>query len=128
MPSRRNSTEGKAPHWTDEIPVSLDGKAKIHKIPQSRDFYFKMWIVEEKRQLRFSLKTDNLDVAYKRGQEEYAKALSMTASGKKLFGQKFDSVCREWLDYQLHRVPKNITKERWSTIKSQIQNPLNPFL
>jgi hypothetical protein len=98
MPTPRNRTLGKPKYFHDEINISLDGSAQIHKIPTSKSWYFKMWIPEEKRQVRRSLRTDNLEIAYKLGQEEHAKVLGMTSSGKKLFGAKFVDACQGWLE------------------------------
>ena len=43
---------------------------------------------EEKRQVRKSQRTDNLELVYKFGQQEHAQIPGLTASGKKLFGAR----------------------------------------
>ena len=129
MPTPRNRTLGKTKYYHDDINVSLDGSAQIHKIPMSKSWYFKMWIPEEKRQIRKSLRTENIEVAYKLGQEEHAKCLGMTASGKKMFGAKFSVACEQWLEFQKQRVKtEKITKERHTTLKSQINGHIVPYV
>jgi len=62
MPVPRNRTLGKPKYYHGDINVSLDESAQIYKIPASKSWYFKMWIPEEKRQLRTSLRTGNLEI------------------------------------------------------------------
>ena len=84
-------------YFKDVLNVSPRGDAQIHKIPTSKNWYFKMWILEENRQVRLSLKTQDQATAFELGIREYAKILGSLIAGKKLFGKKFQEVCEEWL-------------------------------
>ena len=54
-------------HSNHEI---LGGKGKVFRVPNSGDVYqFQMWIPEEKKYLRKSLKTKDLETAMKRGED-----------------------------------------------------------
>jgi len=51
----------------------MDGQAFVFNIPQSSGIWcFRMWVKEEGRQVRKSLKTRDLDEAMRLAREEYA--------------------------------------------------------
>jgi integrase len=120
---------GNTKYFMDVLNISPRGDAQIHKIPNSQNWYFKMWIPDEKRQIRLSLKTTDQNTAFDRGSKEYGRVLGSLEAGKKLFGRKFSDVGEEWLEEQSERVKtQRITKERWGTLKSQIRNHIVPYI
>ena len=72
MPYKRNKELGKKAYFSNDISVSADKSAWIHKIPTSSSWYFRMWIKEENRQFRKSLRTQDQDEATRLGIEEPA--------------------------------------------------------
>ena len=71
-------------HSVHEI---LGGKAKVFRVPNSGDVWqFQMWIPEEKKHLRRTLKTRDLETAIQRAEEKYLQTFSDVKSGRKLFG------------------------------------------
>ena len=61
MPTVRNKALGKKEYYHNDISVSADKSAWIMKIPTSNSWYFRMWIKEENRQFRKSLRTRDQD-------------------------------------------------------------------
>ena len=63
------------------------GKGQILRVPQSGEVWqFRMWIADEKKYLRRSLKTKDFETAVKRAEEMYLQTFSDVKSGRKLFG------------------------------------------
>jgi len=111
-------------HSNHEI---LGGKAKIFRVPNSGDVYqFQMWIPEEKKTLRRSLKTKDLETAVKRGEELYLQTFSDVRSGRKLFGITLKELSDAYVKWREEDVALgNITKGRVVTIKSQMKHFLD---
>jgi integrase len=111
-------------HSNHEI---LGGKAKIFRVPNSGDVYqFQMWIPEEKKTLRRSLKTKDLETAVKRGEEFYLQTFSDVRSGRKLFGITLKELSDAYIKWREEDVALgNITKGRVVTIKSQMKHFLD---
>ena len=129
MPYKRNKELGKKAYFSNDISVSADKSAWIHKIPTSNSWYFRMWIKEENRQFRKSLRTQDQDEATRLGIEEHANVIGMTKSGKKLFGMFFRNAAEEWLEVQRGRTETGlITKQRLSTVKTQIKRHIVPYI
>ena len=133
MPAIRNRLKnkdlGKKPYYHNDISVSADKSAWIMKIPQSTSWYFRMWILDEKRQYRKSLRTKDQDEAMRLGMEEHANIIGMTKSGKKLFGMFFRNAAEECLDVQGERHNTGlIVKERLSTLKTQVRRHIIPYV
>lgn len=88
-----------------------------------------MWIKEENRQFRKSLRTQDQDEATRLGIEEHANVIGMTKSGKKLFGMFFRNAAEEWLEVQKGRTETGlINKQRLSTVKTQIKRHIVPYI
>ncbi len=129
MPYKRNKELGKKAYFSNDISVSADKSAWIHKIPTSSSWYFRMWIKEENRQFRKSLRTQDQDEAMRLGIEEHANVIGMTKSGKKLFGMFFRNAAEEWLEVQKGRTETGlITKQRLGTVKTQVKRHIIPYI
>ena len=88
-------------YFYDRIDV-MGGEAQIFKIPASNGIWqFKMWIRDEKRQFRKSLKTRDQTEAMRLAKLECANIIGMSASGKKLLGDKF----KDAVTYFFYRKP-----------------------
>ena len=96
-------------HSNHEI---LGGKAKVFRVPNSGDVYqFQMWIPEEKKSLRKSLKTKDFETALKRGEELYLQTFSHVKSGRKLFGITLKELSDAYIKWREEDVALgNITK------------------
>ena len=126
MPPKKRIREnaGGFQHSNHEI---LGGKAKIFRVPNSGDVYqFQMWIPEEKKTLRKSLKTKDFETALKRGEELYLQTFSDVKSGRKLFGITLKELSDAYIKWREEDVALgNITKGRVGTIKSQTKHFLD---
>lgn len=111
-------------HSNHEI---LGGKAKVFRVPNSGDVYqFQMWISEEKKTLRKSLKTKDFETAVKRGEELYLQTFSDVKSGRKLFGITLEELSDAYIKWREEDVALgNITQGRVVTIKSQMKHFLD---
>lgn len=75
---------GNFQHSNHEV---LGGKAKVFRVAKSGDVYqFQMWISEESKYLRRSLKTKDLETAIVRVEEPYLQIYGDVNTGKKIFG------------------------------------------
>jgi integrase len=110
-------------HSNHEI---LGGKGKVFRVPNSGDVYqFQMWIPEEKKYLRKSLKTKDLETALKRGEDLYLQTFSDVKSGRKLFGITLQELSDAYLKWREEDVALgNITKGRLGTMSSQMKHLL----
>ena len=75
MTFKRKKELGKKAYFSNDISVSVDKSAWIHKIPRSSSWYFRMWIKEKNRQFRKSLRTQDQDEALRLGIEEHANVI-----------------------------------------------------
>jgi len=100
------------------------GKAIVLRTKQSGDVWqFRMWVSEEAKYIRKTLKTRDLETAIKRAEEEYLKAYSDIASGKKLFGITLEELIGIYINYRNEDVKSGrIVEGRLNTIKSQLKH------
>lgn len=57
---------------SQEVHDILGGKSQIFRVPQSGDVWqFKMWVTEEQKYFRKSLRTKDFDTAVVRAEEKY---------------------------------------------------------
>ena len=115
--------------YLNQVPI-LGGKGVIYTTPHSgNNYYFRTWIPEEKKYVRKSLRTTNVDDAIKMGENEMLGILTKINQGHKVFGVTFKEVCDEFLIHQQERVnTKRITQGRWSTINTQIKRWIVPYI
>jgi len=107
----------------EEYPV-LGGKAVVLRTSQSGEYYqFRMRIPAEKKYVRESLKTRDLETALKRAEERFFQIHSDVASGKKLFGMTLQELVDAYLKFRYEDVELgNITEGRYRTIKYQVKH------
>ena len=112
---------------SQEVHDILGGKSQIFRVPQSGDVWqFKMWVTEEQKYFRKSLRTKDFDTAVVRAEEKYLQTYSDVASGRKIFGMSLGELVTEFINWRAEDVDAgNITKGRLVTIKSQCRHVLN---
>ena len=105
----------------------LGGKGKLFRVPRSGDIYqFQMWIEAEKKYLRKSLKTKDLETAILRAEAIYLETNSDIRVGKKIFGLTLKEIVDKYLIYRQDDVlMKNITRRRLIVMRSQAQHFLD---
>ena len=101
----------------------LDGLAQVFRVKQSGDVYqFRMYIKDEKKHYRKSLKTTDLDTAMDRGREMGMKILTDVKRGAKVFGMTFSQAVDLYLKDREQDVKSGyITEGRRYTIASQLK-------
>ena len=111
---------------TDNYEI-LGGKAQIFRVAKSGDVWqFKMWVKEEQKYLRKSLRTRDFDTAVIRAEEKYLKTYSDVSSGRKIFGMSLGELVTEFIAWRADDVDAGIiTKGRLGTIKSQFKHVTN---
>lgn len=104
----------------------LDGTATIFRIPLSGDVWqFRMYLSDEKKHFRKSLRTRDLDSALSKARKLALELLGKQEAGKKIFGVSLEELVDEYLVFRQREVDAGIiTAGRLTTIKSQ----LNHFL
>lgn len=82
-----------------------------------------MWIAEEKRYVRETLKTRDLETAIARAEKRFFEIYSDVASGKKLFSLTLGELIDEYLKWRSEDVAgAKITADRLVTLKSHLKH------
>jgi len=100
----------------------LDGRATILKTSQSGDVWqFRMYVAEEGKHYRKSLKTRDKLTAIQRGTDEALKIYSDIRSGRKIFSSTIGELIDFYVEHRSRDVGVgDITAGRLTTIKSQL--------
>ena len=109
--------------WRSHVYEVLGGKAIIYRTLQSgENYYIRMRLTRERKYLRHSLKTPDLDTAIQRAEDFVLQTLADVRSGKKMFGITLGQLVDEYLEYRKDDIglETGITKGRWSTIKTYL--------
>jgi integrase len=112
------------PFLTDKHPI-YGGKAEIVRTQQSGPYWhFRMWISEERKYVRKTLKTTHLDTAIERAEKEFFSIKANLNAGKRIFSPTVSQAVKEYLDYRWDIDVKrgSITEGRWGTIKSHLNH------
>ena len=102
-------------------------KAKVLRTAQSGDVYqLRMWVPDEKKYLRETLRTRDLATAMDRAEERVFQIYSDIKTGRKIFGATLSELVSIYLDWRLENDVKtrNITSGRLTTISSQLKHLL----
>jgi integrase len=99
----------------------LGRKGEIYRMSRSSAVYqCRIWVPNERKYVRKSLKTTDYATAKLRGEELIFKILGEVAQGKKLFGITLGELVDMFLDYRWKDVENGtITDGRLTTIQSQ---------
>ena len=105
---------------THSEPI-LGGEGELYLMPRSGDVYqLRIWLSQEKKYLRKSLKTTDYITALNRAKDEVLRVMSDTKQGKKQFGVTLGELIQEYLNWRYQDVIGGvITEGRFTTIKSQ---------
>ena len=101
------------------------GKAEVVRTQQSGGYWhFRMWVSEEHKYVRKTLKTKHLDTAIERAENEFFAIKANLNSGKRIFSPKVQQAAEEYLQYRWDVDVKrgSITKGSWGTVKSQMNH------
>ena len=102
----------------------LDGLAQIFRVKQSGDVYqFRMYVKDEQKHYRKSLKTSDLETALIRGRELGMELSTNVKQGKRVFGQSIEEAVELYLDDRKTDVDSGlIVKGRLSAICTQLKH------
>ena len=112
--------------WKTESHELFDGDCKVLRTNQNGDVYqLHVWVKEEKKLYRKSLRTKHLDTALSKGKEEYINIMSPVNSGKKIFSDDVTTVSKRFLDWKYEDIKSGtIVRTRHVTINTHIQHML----
>ena len=102
----------------------FDGEAHIFKIKQSGDVYqFRMFIKDENKHYRKSLRTDDYDIAVEKAKKLTKDLMAHGMSDKRVFSIRVEELIEQYLDYRKNDIDKEtgITRKRWMTLSSQLK-------
>ncbi len=107
-----------------DVHEIFGGEAKIFKVDASGDVWqFRMWIAEEKKYVRKSLKTRDLKTAIERGKTLYLEMYSDVRTGKKIFGITVGELVEQYLEWRREDASTGrITAERVGTIRAHLKH------
>jgi len=99
----------------------LGDKGEIYRMPRSGNvFQIRIWLPDERKYLRRSLKTSDLETARIRAEKLIFEIYSDVAAGKKMFGVSLGELVDLFLDWRHKDVDIGvITEGRFGTIRSQ---------
>ena len=112
--------------YTEEHDI-CDGAVKILRTKQSGQVYqMRCWISQEKKYIKKSLRTKNLEDAKDKGRQLYYSMMGKIDSGQKLFSITAKELVEKYLGMQQDRVDGGfITKGRQITIRTQCKHFLD---
>ena len=115
---------GTSSAYTSDEHDILGGKAKILRVKQSGDVWqFRMWITDEGKYIRKSLRTRDYDSAVERAEKIVFETLGDIKSGRKIFVITLGELVAEYIRYRQIDVENGIiTAGRLTTIKSQMKH------
>jgi integrase len=119
----KDKSRAKSARKTEQHDI-LGGKAIILRTAASGQVWqFRMWVSEEKKYVRETLKTRDLKTAVQRAEERYLRLYSDIASGRKLFGITVGQLIALYLEWRAKDVAGgSITAGRLVTITSQLKH------
>ena len=109
---------------TDQHPI-YGGKAEVVRTQQSGGYWhFRMWISEERKYVRKTLKTTHLDTAVERAENEFFAIKANVNAGRRIFSPTVQQAEDEYLAHRWNVDVKrgSITEGRWATIKSHLNH------
>ena len=124
---RKVSSKKLSSHTASEEFDILGDKAKIMRVPASGKIWqFRMWISEEGKYIRQSLKTRDCKTAMELAEKKVFETLGDIHSGKKIFSIKLSELVEQYLDSRRIDVEQNrITLGRMNAMKSQLKHFIN---
>lgn len=98
----------------------FDGRIRIYRTTHSGDVWqFQMWIGEEKKYIRKSLRTRDKETAINRAEDLFIEARTKQRSGEKLFSMTAKELRSKYLEYIKERVEGGqLSQGRFTNIKT----------
>ena len=120
IPDRTKKPEGIR---TSVVPI-FEGDAKLFRTPASGNIWqFQMWVKEEKRYVRKSTRTRQLDEALEVGKEYFFDVKAKQKYHQPVFPKTFGEISDEFLArYKKEIALGNITLIRWRFIKGLLKH------
>src|SRR6056300_1530600 len=79
----------------------FDGRAEIHQTVTSGGFWhFRMWVAEERKYVRKSLRTKHLDTAILRAEDKYHNVRSQLKNSKAIFSPTLTKAVEQYLEFR----------------------------
>ena len=105
----------------------LGGEARIFRTKASGDVWqFRMWISDEQKYFRKTLKTRDFDTAVERAKKLFLETMSDVKTGRKIFGITLGELVDQYLDWRIEDASiGHITKDRVVTMRSQLKHLLS---
>lgn len=101
-----------------------DGESHIYKIKSRGDVYqFRMWIKNEGKDYRKSLRTTQYDEAFEKAKELTKDIMAHGLSEKQVFSITVEELVERYLEYRKNDIDSatGITRKRWMTLSSQLK-------
>ncbi len=104
----------------------FDGDVKIFRVAASgKVWQIYIWIREEQKDIRRSLKTRDLDLAKEKARDIYFDYITKTRNNEPIFDKKAKEIVEEYLAYQAKRVKQgSITEQFRQTLQSRMNHYL----
>ena len=114
-------------NWISEEHEMSDGDYKIIRTSQSGDVYqIHVWVSNEGKMYRRSLRTKHLETAKEKGKQEYIKIMSLVNNGKQVFSDDVTTVVNRFIQYRQSDVDTGlIVKGRLTTIHTHLKHMLS---
>lgn len=99
-------------------------EAEVLRTRASGDVYqFRMWVSKERKYVRQSLKTDDLQIALQLAKTKALKTIGVIESGKRVFGVNVEELIELFLGEKQKDVENRyITKGRWLIIRTYLKH------
>jgi integrase len=107
-----------------DIHDIFDGRIRIYRTTHSGDMWqMRMWISQEKKYIRKSLKTRDKEIAFRMAEDEYIQYSARLKSGEKLFSISAQELVERYMKYVQTLVDdKQIREGRLSNIKTHTKH------
>ena len=114
-------------NWMSDVHELFDGDCKIFTSNKSNGVYqIQLWLSEEGKTYRRSLRTKHLETALQKGKEEYINITARVNQGKQIFSDDVTTVAGKFLDWKNEDVESGtIVKERLMTITTHVKHMLS---
>lgn len=140
MPSKkktkRKTKQIQHPFEMLELHELYEGDVLVYRGSRSGKWWqFRTWISSEKKYIKQTLKTKDLEIAKERAKEKYFDIQTRLRGGGKVFDSHFRELADEYLKYQHSRIQRDvgsgsigITTGRYKTIQTQVNRHIVPFV
>lgn len=115
MPTKKVKTNGTEIQLFDNVVIYQRGEY----------WHIRYWLTKERKYARFSLRTNNLNTAKHEAEKHYHELKALEYSGKTYFSKTAKDGVAMYLEKRAKDIDINITKGRYSTIKTHLEHWLN---